>query len=396
MPPKRKVATQPTAIPSTRKAPTRGAGAVAKKLAEPESEPETVETTELEDIDDIEDDEDTAPKRRRETGKKHPPPSSSLVSLLQPTQKPAAARTTTTSKSRGRTGKASKANAKDVESGTEDDLGGTIEKAQGVGGEGIGIPEGTRKEKAQPLPKAKPIRKRLTKKERDALANREIAETQFTPVRIGTEKEVEVVEVEDQEEEEEETSRKGGEDDAVSPQALPKSTSRKREASPARQPSAKRPNPHGKSSVDGAQGNGSLVEALLRKQAEEMTRRFHETDTRLKELTKLKLTDAEAALAKYKEVMEARIASIPPFVFRFWCYRGLILTIHLLQQPLKISIKPCNPMLMPSALFRSRTSLYRRSSYPKTTNSTPSMPASTSSRSPSKPHNRRSRLSRLN
>ena len=386
MPPKRKVAppTQAPVTPNTRKAPTRGASAGTNKLVELESEPETIETTELED--DIEDNEDKAPKRRRVAGsKQQPPPSSSLASLLPPPQRPAAGKTATTSKTRGRAGragKASKVNAKDGESGTEDDLGGAIGKEQEVGGEII-MEGRLRKEKTQPPRRIR--QNKLTKKERDAL---EIAETQYTPVRVEKETVVEV-------DGEEEARVEGGTDDEDSIQASHKPKPRKREASPMQHSLVKRLNPHSKSLVDGTQGNGSLVEAALQKQIEEMTRRFHETDKRLKELIKLKMTDAEVALVKYKEVMEARIASIPPLPFRSWCYRGLILTIHL-QQPLKISLKPCKPISMPTLLFRPRTSHYKSSSHLKITSLTPSILASWSLRRPSRLHTRRNRPSSLN
>ncbi|KAF8416188.1 chromosome segregation protein Csm1/Pcs1-domain-containing protein [Tirmania nivea] len=257
----------------TRKAPARG----RKGAAEPESEREEGDNTENEEVDEIEGAEEV-PARR---GSRPPPP------------KAAGKKAPNLPKGK-KTGRFTKAGAKPVVDGegvTESDAEAsvTVNTVQADGDDdSIQFLEDPKKGKAADAKKAPP--KKMTKKKKDAqaLAEKEIAETQYTPMDVDEE----VLEEEEV-------------DEVVSAQPPPKPASRKRAASVTQQPAAKKVTP---SKPDTLQGNAACEEGL-RRQLEEMTRRFEDTDKRLKELTKLKYTDAEVALVEYKKVMEARIAT---------------------------------------------------------------------------------------
>ena len=280
MPPKRAASksSKPPPPTPTRKAPARG----RKGAAEPESEPEEVDITENEDVDEIEVAEQV-PARR---GSRPPP-------------KGAAKKARPASRVR-KTGRFTKANAKQVVDGdeieTDGEAGTTANTIQADGDDDDSIQVLEKPKKGKTAAAKKTPSRKMTKKEKEAqaLAEKEIAETQYTPMDVDEE----VVEEEEEEEEE------GGEEvDEVAEAQPPKPASRKRAASMIQQPAAKKVAP---SIPEQIQGN----EEGLRRQLEEVTRRFEDTDKRLKELAKLKYTDAEAALVEYKKVMEARIASM--------------------------------------------------------------------------------------
>ncbi|RPB26067.1 hypothetical protein L211DRAFT_847803 [Terfezia boudieri ATCC MYA-4762] len=271
MPPKRAASKSRKQPPQpTRKAPLRG----RKGAAEPESEPEEVYIAENEEVDEIEEAEEV-PARRGS----RPPPKAGVKKALPPPRVK-------------KTGRFTKASAKQVVDGHEvtDSDGEASVTANAVQTDGdedsIQVLEEPKKVKAATAKKAPP--KKMTKKatEAQALAEKEIAETQYEPMDVDEE----IVEEE------------VGELASAEPQ---KPASRKRAASMTQQPAPKKATP---SIPEKLQGN-SVGEEGLREQLVEMTRRFEDTDKRLKELTKLKYTDAEVALVEYKKVMEARIAT---------------------------------------------------------------------------------------
>ena len=274
MAPKRAVSKsrKPPPPVQTRKAPVRG----RKGATEQESEPEDVGITENEEVDEREEAEEV-PVRR----------------ASRPLPKTAAKKTLPPSSRAKKSGRFAKANATPVvdEEATESDRETSV-TANTVQTDGeddrIQILEQLKKGTAAAAKKTLP--KKMTKREKEAqaLAEKEIAETQYTPMDLDDE----VVERED--------------DEVVSAQPPPKPASRKRSASVTQQPAAKKVTP---SIAETLQGN-TATEEFLRAQLGEMTRKFEDTDKRLKELTKLKYTDAEAALVEYKKVMEARIASM--------------------------------------------------------------------------------------
>ncbi|KAF8441826.1 chromosome segregation protein Csm1/Pcs1-domain-containing protein [Terfezia claveryi] len=275
MPPKRAASKsrKPPPPQPTRKASLRG----RKGAAEPESEPEHVYITENEEVDEIEEAEEV-PVRRGS----RPPPKAAVKKALPPPRVK-------------KTGRFTKASAKQVVDGDEvtDTDGEASVTANAVQTDGdvdgdedsIQVLEEPKKGKAAAAKKAPP--KKMTKKEKEAqaLAEKEIAETQYAPMDMD-----------------EEVVEEVGEVASAEPQ---KPASRKRAASMTQQPVQKKATP---SIPEKLQGN-TVGEEGLRKQLVEMTRRFEDTDKRLKELTKLKYTDAEVALVEYKKVMEARIAT---------------------------------------------------------------------------------------
>lgn len=267
MPPRRPRGRPASATP--RKTSLRG-----KKNAEPEPEdPDNTETDEIED----EVEEQVPASRRRGASSSRPPPPPSKPAMKKMQQR----------NTRGRKDPVLEEEAIGPDAEVDDD-----ETEEEIVQEPI---RNARAYSARALKVQPP--KRMTKKDQDALAlaEKEIAETQYTPMEVD----------EDATESEHEAER----DDVASAQPPPKPTSRKRAASVTQQPAAKKLTPVISENVKGNNAGSLTGDTLLRKQYEEMKRRYEEMGKRLDSLTKLRLTDAEAALIEYKKVMEARIAS---------------------------------------------------------------------------------------
>ncbi|KAF8472035.1 chromosome segregation protein Csm1/Pcs1-domain-containing protein [Kalaharituber pfeilii] len=313
---------------STRKPPARGG---KKSAAQPDSEPEHIEDgsseeeagqedDEIEEVDAEEQQEEQESRTRGRGGRRAPQSKTTASTTKKKPATRAGSKVRPAPKGRGKPSEHEETGSEVEKEQTPADIDSIVASAD----EKQSPKRKGRQAKVNETAPAKPFPTIMSlskkKKDKQESGDKEIAETQYTPMEVDKDEEIgdKVTQYTPMEvDKDEEIGAKVEEVKGEPPALQSKPTSRKRVASTAQALAAKRlalsskVRPIDVESSDDELGGvhaGNTAEASLKQQLEGITKKFEEADRKLKALSKLRVTDAEQALEDYKKNMEARIA----------------------------------------------------------------------------------------